>query len=61
MSQVRLPLTALLARIITTSPSSTSPPTRGPPEHLAGWTPEEVQRATDAPLVIPDDLAELSF
>jgi len=64
MSQVRLPLTApaCVSRVITDiAVIDITPDGAVLREHLAGWTPEEVQQATDAPLVIPDDLAELSF
>ena len=64
MSPVQLPITAptCVSRVITDiAVVDITPDGVVLREVLAGWTPEEVQQATDAELVIPSDVGELAL
>lgn len=64
MSMVQLPITAptCVSRVITDiAVVDITPDGVVLREVLAGWTPEEVQQATDAELVIPSDVGELAL
>ena len=64
MSKVQLPITAptCVSRVITDiAVVDITPDGVVLREVLSGWTPEEIQQATDAELIIPTDVGELAL